>query len=55
MYAAMTCDEEVKRRIGKIYNMDGPGFLPDFMDTLDYDGVKDKILKLFPDESLWVC
>lgn len=51
VYAAMTCDEEVKRRIGKIYNMDGPGFRPDFMDTLDYDGVKDKILKIVPDES----
>ncbi len=47
----MTCDEDVKRRIGKIYNMDGPGFRPDFMDTLDYDGVKDKILKIVPDES----
>lgn len=31
--------------------MDGPGFRPDFMDTLDYDGVKDKILKIVPDES----
>lgn len=51
VYAAMTCDEDVKRRIGKIYNMDGPGFRPDFMDTLDYDGVKDKILKIVPDES----
>ncbi len=55
VYAATTCDEEVKRRIGKIYIMDGPGFLPDFMDTLDYDGVKDKILKLFQTSPLWVC
>ena len=51
VYAAMTCDESLKSRIGKIYNMDGPGFRPDFMETLDYDGVKDKILKIVPDES----
>ncbi len=51
VYAAMTCEESVKHRIGKVYNMDGPGFRPDFMQTLDYDGVKDKILKIVPDES----
>ncbi len=47
----MTCDETVKHKIGRIYNMDGPGFRPDFMKKLDYDGIKDKILKIVPDES----
>ena len=51
VYAAMTCEEGVKHRIGKIYNMDGPGFRPDFMEKLDYDGIRDKILKIVPDES----
>lgn len=51
VYAAMTCDESIKHRIGKVYNMDGPGFRPDFMSTLDYDGIKDKVLKIVPDES----
>jgi hypothetical protein len=51
VYAAMTCDEKIKRRIGRIYNMDGPGFRPDFMEKLDYDNIKDKILKIVPDES----
>ncbi|MCI9386887.1 MAG: DUF2974 domain-containing protein [Lachnospiraceae bacterium] len=51
VYAAMTCEDDIKPRIGRIFNMDGPGFRPDFMDTLDYDGVKDKILKIVPDES----
>ncbi len=51
VYAAMTCEDAIKRRIGKIYNMDGPGFRPDFMSTLDYAGIKDKILKILPDES----
>lgn len=51
VYAAMTCKDSIKPRIGRIYNMDGPGFRPDFMEKLDYDGIKDKILKIVPDES----
>lgn len=51
VYAAMTCNEKMKHRIGKIYNMDGPGFRPDFMEKLDYDGIRDKVLKIVPDES----
>jgi hypothetical protein len=50
-YAAMTCNEKIKCRIGRVYNMDGPGFRPDFMEKLDYDNIKDKILKIVPDES----
>ena len=51
VFAAMNCDEEIKRRISKIYNMDGPGFCPDFLEQYDYNGIKDKILKIVPDES----
>lgn len=51
VYSAMTCKDSIKPRIGRIYNMDGPGFRPDFMETLDYDGIKEKIVKIVPDES----
>lgn len=51
VYAAMTCKESIKPKIGRIYDMDGPGFRPDFMETLDYAGMRDKILKIVPDES----
>jgi hypothetical protein len=51
VYAAMTCNEKIKHRIGRIYNMDGPGFRPDFMETLKYDAIKEKIIKILPDES----
>lgn len=51
VYAAMTCKDSIKPRIGRIYNMDGPGFRPDFMETLDYEGIREKILKIVPDES----
>ncbi|MCM1182045.1 MAG: DUF2974 domain-containing protein [Roseburia sp.] len=51
LYAGMSCNPEIKRRIARIYDMDGPGFRPDFLETLDYDGIKEKVLKLVPDES----
>ena len=51
LYAGMSCAPEIKCRIARIYDMDGPGFRPDFLETLDYDGIKDKVLKLVPDES----
>jgi hypothetical protein len=51
VYAAMTCSDKIKCRIGRVYNMDGPGFRPDFIKTLDYAGIGEKILKILPDES----
>lgn len=50
-YAAMCCNQKIKHKIGKIYDFDGPGFRPDFMETLDYASVKDKIIKFVPKES----
>lgn len=51
VYAAMCCDDHVKRKIARIYDMDGPGFHPEFMKHLDYDRIKDKIFKIVPDGS----
>lgn len=50
-YAAMCCDSKLKHKIGKVYDYDGPGFRPDFMETLDYASVKEKIIKYVPKES----
>lgn len=51
VYAAMCCDSKLKHKIGRVYNYDGPGFRPDFMETLDYVSVKEKIIKFIPKES----
>ncbi|MBQ5849654.1 MAG: DUF2974 domain-containing protein [Lachnospiraceae bacterium] len=51
VYAAMNCNETIKRNIGRVYNMDGPGFRPDFMEQMDYEGIKDKIIKIVPQDS----
>lgn len=50
-YAAMCCNHKFKHKIGKVYDFDGPGFRSDFMETLDYASVKDKIIKFVPKDS----
>lgn len=50
-YAAMCCKEKIKHKIGRVYNFDGPGFRPDFMETLDYVSVQDKMVKFVPKDS----
>lgn len=52
MYAAMKCSKEMQRRIVKVYNMDGPGFRPEVLESVDYEGIKDKIIKILPHSSL---
>ena len=51
VYAAMQCDRKLRHRILKIYNFDGPGFRPEFMEELDYENIKEKVVKFVPDES----
>lgn len=51
VYSAMTCDKKFRHRIGRIYNFDGPNFRPDFLEQLEFDSVKDKMLKYIPRES----
>lgn len=50
-YAAMCCDRKLKHKIGRVFDFDGPGFRPDFMETLDYASVREKIVKFVPEES----
>ena len=51
VYAAMQCKERLRRKILKIYNFDGPGFIPEFMEKLDYENIKDRVVKFIPHES----
>ncbi len=50
-YAAMCCDSRIKHKIGKIYDYDGPGFRPDFLETLDYRPMREKMEKFVPKDS----
>lgn len=53
VYAASTCQPELRDRIIKIYNHDGPGFPADtILETEGFLAVKDKILKFMPHSSI---
>lgn len=52
VYAAMTCSEQVRERILKIYSMDGPGFRREVLAGCAYEQIADKIVKILPHSSL---
>ena len=52
VYAAMTCSEQVRERILKIYSMDGPGFRREVLEGCAYEQIADKIIKILPHSSL---
>lgn len=51
-YAAMNCKEEVRERIVKIYNHDGPGFRPEIREQGNYDRIAGRVVKIIPHSSL---
>lgn len=52
MYAAAFCNDEVKKRITKIYNNDGPGFREDIINTEEYKQIVHKIYSIVPQTSI---
>lgn len=52
VYAAMFCKKEVRKRILRIYSMDGPGFLPEVLEKGEYAGIVDRLVKILPHSSL---
>jgi len=52
VYAAMHCREEVRERIERIYNLDGPGFPEKVRCSADYDRIESRIHKIIPRSSV---
>lgn len=52
IYAGVMCEDKYKKQIIKIYNHDGPGFLPLFYQKEAYLKIKDKIEKIIPKDSI---
>ena len=52
MYAAAFCNDEVKKRITKIYNNDGPGFREEIINTEEYKQIVHKIYSIVPQTSI---
>ena len=48
VYGAMYCVSDVRRRILRIYNMDGPGFRPEILHSARYAAVADRVVKYLP-------
>ena len=52
IYAAMHCADEVRARITDVYCHDGPGFLPEVMQSEEYERICDRIRCTIPKSSL---
>lgn len=52
VYSAMKCIPDVQKRIIKIYNMDGPGFRPEVLESCGYDKIESRVVKILPHSSL---
>ncbi len=50
-YSAMNASQELRSRIVRVYNLDGPGFAESVADSEGYGELKDRIEKLVPEES----
>lgn len=52
IYSAARCGKRIQKRITGVYNMDGPGFLPEFLSLGDYQAVNEYTFWYLPYESM---
>ena len=52
IYASLLCNESITKRILKIYNNDGPGFLKPMLETKEYLEIADRIQTIVPETSI---
>ena len=52
VYSAMNCSPNVRDRIIRIYNMDGPGFRPEVLKNSGYETIAGRVVKILPYSSL---
>ena len=52
VYASSVVEEEVQSRIDKILNLDGPGFLPEFLENPGYRHIRGKIRTVVPQHTM---
>lgn len=53
VFAASTQNRSIQAKIIKIYDFDGPGFLPEFFERDDYSDISQKIYKFIPGSSIF--
>lgn len=52
MYSAAHCNGRIRDRIGKIVNLDGPGFFKENVDTAGLMSISDRIVSFIPQASI---
>lgn len=52
VYAAAFASEEIKSRIRDIYNNDGPGFMEETVNGMEFNGLSDRIHTIVPKSSI---
>lgn len=52
VYSAVYCNDEVKKRITRVFNNDGPGFTNKIMSTDEYKEISDRIKTIIPESSV---
>ncbi len=52
VYSATASDSELRSRIDKIYNFDGPGFNHEAMESEQFKNVQPRIIKVIPESSI---
>lgn len=52
MYAYMYVKDSLKKKVKKVYNFDGPGFLKDVVSSRLYEEMQQKLLMVCPEESV---
>lgn len=53
VYASIFADSEIKKRIIKVYNNDGPGFNEDITNTVEYKESIKKVITYIPQDSIF--
>ena len=53
VFSSSFCKPELQQRIRRVYNMDGPGFDSSAMSASNFENIKDRILTLVPQTSIF--
>ncbi|MBQ9990698.1 MAG: DUF2974 domain-containing protein [Lachnospiraceae bacterium] len=48
VYASMNVEEAIQSRISQVYSFDGPGFRPEILASVDFEKIRDRIVKFLP-------
>lgn len=52
VYAAVKCKKKIQKCIKHVYNNDGPGFLEEFTNSIEYINILNKIITIVPESSI---